>query len=168
MHTSVETGTIETIHLVAEEGGPPESVERATAVAAMGLEGDRKVLAARAGGEPAVATNAQLTLITAEAIEQAAESIGTSIPPGATRRNIVVRGLDVDRCVGRLLRVGGARVRGVEPCDPCGYLERTSGLPGITRALVDRGGLRCEVLDGGPIAVGDEVLVVDEPPAPSA
>ncbi len=161
-------GTIESIHLVDREGGAPRVVASAEAVPGLGLEGDRLVTAARAAGEPSVPPHKQLTLIAAESIEAADRDHGVRIPSGATRRNVVVRGLDVDAMVGRTLRVGAARVRGVEPCDPCGYLQRTSGIDGITRALVDRGGLRCEVLEGGRLAVGDAVESTDVADAAAA
>jgi MOSC domain-containing protein YiiM len=158
----MSSGTIEWIHLVAEEGGEPEAVPAADAIAGFGLEGDRNVTAARARGETGVEAKTQLTLIEAEAIEAADREHGIAIAPGVSRRNITVRGLGLNAAVGRTLRVGGALVRGIELCHPCGYLERTTGIAGITRSLVDRGGLRCEILEGGRIAVGDPVAVLDD------
>jgi MOSC domain-containing protein YiiM len=156
----MDHGRIEWMHLVDVAGGEPRAVESATLIAGFGLDGDRGVAAARAAGAAAVAPESQLTLIAAEAIEAAAEHLGHPLPPGITRRNLTVRGVDLDAGVGRRLRIGGALVRGIEPCDPCGYLERVSGIPGITRALVDRGGLRCEVLEGAELRIGDLVVLL--------
>ncbi len=158
----MDHGHIEWMHLVDVAGGEPRAVESARLLAGLGLEGDRGVIAARAAGAATVEPQAQLTLIAAEAIEAAAEHLGHPLPPGITRRNLTVRGVDLDAGVGRRLRIGDAVVRGIEPCDPCGYLQRVSGIPGITRALVDRGGLRCEVLEGGELRVGDPVLVLPD------
>ena len=50
-------------------------------------------------------------------------------------------------CVGRLL------------CEPCNHLESLTS-PGVLRGLVHRGGLRADVLRGGTIRVGDEVVEI--------
>lgn len=150
------SGTVEAIHLVDTCGGEPRAVDAAEAIAGLGLAGDRYVVQAeRAGGM--VSPDKQLTLIGVEAIEDARDRSGVEIPSGASRRNVTVRGVPLNDLVGRTFRIGGVRLKGIEPCDPCGYLEKTSGLAGVTRALVDQGGLRAEVLAGGPIRIGDAV-----------
>lgn len=158
----MDHGHIEWMHLVAEAGGEPRAVQSARLLAGFGLEGDRNVTAARASGAAAVEPEAQLTLIAAESLEAAAAELGRPLPPGISRRNLTVRGVDLDAGVGRRLRIGEAIVRGIEPCDPCGYLQRVTGIPGITRALVDRGGLRCAVLEGGELRIGDPVVLLED------
>lgn len=149
------TGTIEHIHLVDAEGSAPRAVREAEALAGLGLAGDRLVNAATEG--TTIVPHKQLTLIEAEAIEAAARDHDIDIPVGISRRNITVRGAALNHLVGRTFRVGGATVRGIELCEPCGYLERTTGIKGIVKALIHRGGLRCEIVDGGTIRVGDPV-----------
>jgi MOSC domain-containing protein YiiM len=41
-------------------------------------------------------------------------------------------------------------------CDPCSHLEKITK-PGVLKGLVDRGGLRADIVSGGEIAVGDTV-----------
>jgi MOSC domain-containing protein YiiM len=95
----------------------------------------------------------ELTLVEAEL----AEELG--IAPGSMRRNLVTRGLDLEQLIGREFRVGGALLLGVRVCKPCKYLDRHTR-DGVFRDLNGRGGLRVAVVEGGPIAVGDAIVVL--------
>jgi MOSC domain-containing protein YiiM len=57
--------------------------------------------------------------------------------------------------------IGSVRLQGIRLCQPCKYLVRLTGEPGILRALVNRGGLRARILTGGVIRVGDAFQVAD-------
>ena len=71
----------------------------------------------------------------------------------------MTRGIRLNDLVGREFRVGTIRCRAVELCEPCTHLERmTAG--GVIKALVHRGGIMADVLEGGTISVGDEVAEV--------
>jgi MOSC domain-containing protein YiiM len=72
------------------------------------------------------------------------------------RRNVVVRGVDVDALRGRRFRIGDVELVGRRRCEPCAHLERLTR-PGVLRALVHRGGLRADIVAGGELRVGDEV-----------
>jgi MOSC domain-containing protein YiiM len=43
-------------------------------------------------------------------------------------------------------------------CEPCDYMQKRAGVDGLTKALVHRGGLRVEIIAGGTIHVGDEIV----------
>jgi MOSC domain-containing protein YiiM len=73
-----------------------------------------------------------------------------------------VSGVALNHLVGTEFRVGEVRLKGVRLCEPCGYLERVTGLP-VKAGLVHRGGLRAQVLSGGTIRVGDPVVPVAAP-----
>ena len=70
-----------------------------------------------------------------------------------------MRGIDLNDLVGREFRIGNVRCRGVEPADPCVYLEKLLDKP-VVAALAGRAGLRAAILEDGEIAVGDEVVAV--------
>jgi len=74
-----------------------------------------------------------------------------------------VRGVSLNHLVGTEFGVGEAVCRGTELCEPCSYLERHLESNGVRNALVHRGGLRCRILDGGRIRVGDGVETLDGP-----
>ena len=149
-------GRIESIHLAASAGAPMEARDRVTVVAGLGIEGDR--YAARSGTFSAKPKpGRQITFIEAEAIEALARELGLVVAPGETRRNVVTRGVPLNHLVGREFRVGAARFRGTELCEPCKHLVGLTAKPEILPGLVHRGGLRAEVLEGGELAPGDAV-----------
>ena len=90
-----------------------------------------------------------------------AEDGGVPVTEAETRRNLVTEGVALNHLVGRTFRVGGVRLRGVKLAEPCVYLEQVSGHAGVRAALVHRGGLRAEILDGGELRVGDAIDVDD-------
>lgn len=147
--TSPQRGTVEQILLAGPKGTPRNAVDRATAVAGMGLEGDRYF-----GQKPGrYAADRQVTLIEAEAVE-AVRAIGVPLAAADARRNMVTRGVRLNDLVGRTFKIGDAVLRGVELCHPCGRLAKLT-YRGVTRDLKMRGGLRAEVLHGGDIRLGD-------------
>ena len=153
------------IYIAPSPGTSMQSVERVEARAGLGLVGDRyHAQAGTFSSKPPPPGKApkprDVTLIEVEAIEAATRDYGVALEPAETRRNILVRGAALNHLVGREFRVGQARLRGVELCEPCGHLEKLTRT-GVRAALVHRGGLRCAVVADGGIAVGDG-LVAEE------
>jgi MOSC domain-containing protein YiiM len=115
----------------------------------LGIPGDRYATGQGKWSDPRW-PDQELTLVEAEM----AERVG--VEASALRRNIVTRGIVLETLIGREFQIGGARLLGVRPCDPCRYLASLTR-PGITSALKDKGGLRAKVVQGGTIAVGDPI-----------
>ena len=141
-------GVVESIHIAARATELPESVERASAVAGRGLEGDRYF-----EGKGTFSTwegDHDLTLINAEAVE------AIDLDPGEARRNVVVRGIDLNALVGQRFRIGEVDCEALELSPPCRHLEKLTR-PGVLKELTGRGGIRCAIRTGGQIAVGDPV-----------
>ena len=139
--------TVEAIHLGAEGVAELWRVDEVRAVAGKGLEGDRHFH--EEGAPPGVA----LTLVSAEN----AEDVG--LAPGETRRQVTVRGVDLNGLVGRRFRVGEVECIGVELCEPCSHLEAMTR-PGIIKELVHRAGINADIVVGGVIRVGDPVTAL--------
>lgn len=135
---------VEAIHLGAPRAPELWEVESVRAVAGKGLEGDRHFH--EEGARPGRA----LTLVEAEEVEN------VGLPPGATRRQVTVRGVGLNDLVGRRFRVGEVECYGVELCEPCAHLEAMTR-PGIIKELVHRAGINADILTDGTIAVGDEI-----------
>jgi MOSC domain-containing protein YiiM len=145
-------GAVVSVHLAEREGEPTFPVTEVRAVAGAGLEGDRHF---RSEGYDA--PEREITLIERETLEALARDHGIDLKPGEHRRNVVTTGVPLNDLVGAEFLVGPVRVRGVELCEPCKYLENLTGRPGLLRALVHRGGLAARILDGGVIRAGDPV-----------
>ena len=144
------SGIVESIYLAPRKRQLPVAVERARAVAGHGLEGDR--YHDGRGTFSHLRGRRDLTLIEAEALEE----LDVELDPAEARRNVLVRGVDLDSLVGRRFRVGEVECEGVELNPPCRHLEELTR-PGVMRALTGRGGIRAAIHSGGEIAVGDPV-----------
>ncbi len=145
-------GTVEAIVLAPAAATPVAHVEAAQAVAGRGLDGDRygRGVGTFASGRPGSA----LTRVDAEVLDELARERGA---PVDHRRNVVVRGTDLNALVGRRFRLGAVVCEGRRPCEPCAHLDRLNG-GGVLRPLVHRGGLRADVVVGGELRVGDALL----------
>jgi MOSC domain-containing protein YiiM len=140
------------IHVVSEQNGLPLRLSLANFVADQGLEGDCRSRQGR---------TRQVTIIEAEALEQVAAKLGLeSVPPGASRRQVVVRGVDLNAAIGKHLRIGPVLIAVNQPCDPCSKMEIKIG-PGAREAMKDRGGVCGRVVEGGAVRPGDSVEVID-------
>lgn len=82
------------------------------------------------------------------------EAVG--LRPGETRRQVTVRGVDVNGLIGKRFRIGNVECLGVELCEPCRHLEEMTR-PGIIKALAHRAGINADILVGGLISLGDRV-----------
>lgn len=148
---------IQAIYISPGEGEAMQSLLEARAVPGKGLEGDRYFnKSGKYSDQPG--TGRELTLIESEALEFLAQQSGIRLSPDQTRRNLLTRGVQLNSLVGKVFQIGEITVRGVRLCDPCSYLEGMTQ-PGVLQGLVDRGGLRVDILTEGTIRVGDAVIV---------
>lgn len=69
------------------------------------------------------------------------------------RRNLIVRGVDLNAWVGRRFRFQGIEFEGSEECRPCYWMDQAVG-PGAEELLKGRGGLRARILGSGVLRVG--------------
>jgi MOSC domain-containing protein YiiM len=84
------------------------------------------------------------------------------LEPGVIRENVTVAGTDVEQWdVGQRVRVGAALFEVTMVCDPCYKMDELR--EGLRKELQGRRGMLARVVEGGRIAVGDEVALVDEP-----
>ena len=142
-------GTLVSIHIAPKAAGPLGSVEQARVVPGKGIEGDRYFDGSGTwSNHPG--NGREVTLIEAEAIEAIAGESGINLAPGATRRNLVTRGVPLNHLVGREFRVG-----------PCEHLEGLTQR-GVKSALLHRAGLRAEALSEGTLRIGDTIALIED------
>jgi MOSC domain-containing protein YiiM len=146
------------IHISPKAEQPMVAVDEVRAEAGRGLEGDR--YAEHLGTySDTPGSGREVTLIASEALALVEREHGVKLAPGESRRNITTRGVDLNALVDREFRVGEVVLRGTRLCEPCDYLQGLTGQDGLLKALVHRGGLRCDIVRGGTIHVGDEISV---------
>src|SRR5205085_1084597 len=150
-------GKLLAIAIARQAKGPMENIQSVEAVAGEGLRGDRYgagIGAAQFKGRRS--PEKEVTLIASEAIEAANDEFNYTIDHLQSRRNLLTAGVPLNDLVGKTFRVGEVVLKGLELCEPCGYLESRT-FRGIKAALDDRGGLRCCVIESGQIQVGDTI-----------
>jgi hypothetical protein len=143
-------GVVEALVIAPAAETPVVLVHEAVAIAGRGLEGDR--YAAETGTFASGRPGSALTLVDAAILD----TFGRDVDH---RRNVVVRGTDLNALVGREFMLGEVRCRGRRLCEPCAHLDRLNG-GGVLRPLVHRGGLRADVLCDGTVRVGDRLTPV--------
>jgi MOSC domain-containing protein YiiM len=153
--TAMFEGRVVAIYVAPGEGAPMEARAEAEALAGKGLDGDRYAIEAGKYSGTKIGKRA-ITLIEREAIAAANDAYDLGLTEQESRRNIVVEGVPLNHLVGREFLVGAVRLRGFDLSEPCVYLEELTGKPART-ALLHRGGLRAEIVEGGTIRVGDTV-----------
>lgn len=149
-------GIVTNLFIAPSAGARMRSERQVEAIAGRGLKGDRYAEAAGShnAGSPG---RRQVTLMNERFITEAAAR-GMRIHAVETRRNIIVRDVDLMWLIGREFRVGNAFMRGVKYCDPCNRPSALCGTPGFAEAFEDGGGLVAEVIKGGFIQLGDSVI----------
>jgi MOSC domain-containing protein YiiM len=149
-------GRIDHLFLTGAMSQPMTAQPSLTAIAGRGIEGDRYTLATGTYSkkpEP----GRQVTLVEGEVLDWLQAEHGLTVRPEDCRRNVVTRGIALNPLVGRDLMVGPVRVRVHRLCQPCLYIEKLLKQPTLYERWWDKGGLRCEILEGGTIRIGDTV-----------
>ena len=124
--------------------------------AGLGIVGDRHF------GQRAHA-HASVTVMNADVLDRVADELGVprTLDPAATRRNILLRGVDgavdVDSLRGATFSLdsgdGPVQFLANRPANPCAWMDAALA-PGAHRALRGRGGMRCEPLTDGMLRLG--------------
>ena len=82
------------------------------------------------------------------------------LAPGAIRENVTVEGADVHAwAVGQHVRVGDALLEITMVCDPCHRMDELRD--GLRAQLHDKRGMLAHVVEGGEIALGDSIELVE-------
>jgi MOSC domain-containing protein YiiM len=143
-------GVVERITIRPGRLLPVTEVGSVEAVEDRGLQGDRYN---NKGG------SRQVTLIQAEHLEAMASILGVSeLDFTLTRRNILVRGINLLALKDKTFRIGEALLKYSGECQPCSRMEESFG-PGAYNAMRGHGGITAKVIQAGRIEVGAQLIV---------
>lgn len=145
-------GRIDQICIAPSEGGEIQEVAEIEAIPGTGLSGDRYC-------KPNAAPETQITLIEAEAIDEFNQTFSLNLSATQFRRNVITRDVQLNSLEGKSFSVGEVKLRGIELCEPCAYLQNLLQIPELVKQLTHKGGLRCEILSDGVIRSDD--LITD-------
>jgi len=139
----------------ARPKAPMELLDRAEVTIDAGVVGDF-----RGAVKPGGRGRRQITLMERRDWDAAMADLGRDIPWQERRANLLVDQVDLPQSPGAQLRIGNdVLIRVTGECDPCSRMETIA--PGLKAALTPdwRGGVTAKVINGGEIAVGDEIRI---------
>ena len=102
----------------------------------------------------------QVTLIDREEIDLFNYNIKKKIDYKDFRRNIIVSGLNLTKCINKTILINNVKLKIHEICQPCKYLQDKLKTPELVKLLVNKSGVRAEILTSGFIKVNDKVRVI--------
>ncbi len=141
------SGRVDAIWLKRAHRGPMDLVQSATLVEGQGL-----------AGSVGRSRRRQVTLLERESWERCLREVGATADPSRRRANILVSGVSLARTRGRVLLVGPVRLAVGGELTPCERMDEVA--PGLQAAMRPDwgGGVFAQVLSGGVINIGDEVI----------
>ena len=141
-------GKVVEIGITNIKGNQIQKVNNVEALKGKGLQNDRKFNENNQKGR-------QITLIEIENINYFNNISKTNIPPLNFRRNIITENIRLNDLVGKEFFVGNVKLKAHDLCRPCKYLQDKLKQNNFIKEFLHKGGLRCEILTGGKINVGD-------------
>lgn len=107
-------------------------------------------------------TNRAVTLFQHEHLAVIGAYLGRPVEFSQTRRNLCIRGFNLEVARGRLIEIGDTRLQLTGRCHPCARMDETIG-PGGFVAMFGHGGWTASIVRTGTIRCGDVVRLADEP-----
>ena len=102
----------------------------------------------------------QVTLINLEEIDNFNNHIKQNIDAKNFRRNIIVSKINLNELINKKIRINEVILKIHEICQPCKYLQDKLKIPGLVKMLVNKSGVRAEILSSGSLSVGDVIKIM--------
>ncbi len=100
----------------------------------------------------------QLTLFQWEHLAVIESFVGKSILPELLRRNLVIKGINLNSLKKQSFKIGSAVFKTTGLCHPCSRMETVLGCGGYN-AMRSHGGITVQVIQSGKIKIGDDLIV---------
>ena len=101
----------------------------------------------------------QVTLINLEEIDTFNKNIGKNIDYKDFRRNIIISGINLSKYINKKIIIQNVVLKIHEICQPCNYLQKKLGITNLVKMLVNKSGVRAEIISSGFISVGDKIKI---------
>ena len=147
----MQPGRLEWIGLRTERRGQVQVVDSTEAIVDLGLKGDHRCLKTPGSAR-------QVTIISREFIQSIQQLMGLdAIDPAGLRRNLVISGMNLNLLRYQRLQIGEVILETSALAHPCSRMDEFLGKGGAA-AMFGYGGLCAKVVQGGRLAVGDDVI----------
>ncbi|MFA7553792.1 MAG: MOSC domain-containing protein [Spongiibacteraceae bacterium] len=104
----------------------------------------------------------QVTVLSYESWQQACKELNTELPWLLRRANLLITGISFSSAdVGKVITIGKVKLKICRETDPCHRME--TSYPGLLKALTPdwQGGVCCQVIHAGTVALEDTVSLTD-------
>tara|TARA_B100001093_G_scaffold1668_1_gene1662 strand:+ start:69 stop:512 length:444 start_codon:yes stop_codon:yes gene_type:complete len=101
----------------------------------------------------------QVTLINLEEIDNFNKNIRKEIDYKDFRRNIIISGMNLGKCINKKIIIQNVILKIHELCQPCNYLQKKLEIPNLIKSLINKSGVRAEVISSGFITVNDKIKI---------
>ena len=145
---------VSNICITSESGKKMEEVSVVNVLANKGIVNDRYF---KENNNP----DTQITLIESENVNYYNKIAGTNFIATDFRRNLITKGINLNKLVGKEIIIGQVKMKAHRLCHPCKYLQDLLKQKDLVKKLLDRGGLRCEILSDGNIAINDKIKIIN-------
>jgi MOSC domain-containing protein YiiM len=126
---------------------PTVEVNEVECIAGKGLAGDRFF-------DFKADYKGQITFFSGDVFDDVCRQLGVNGKlAGVTRRNVIIRGVDLNMLIGKIFTIQGVEFEGTSHCTPCHWMDNAIA-PGAEAALQGRGGLRARILTSGILRAG--------------
>ena len=136
---------VKKICIAKNSGDKMEDVNQIEVIANKGIVNDRYF---KDNNE----SDLQITLIESENIDYYNRISNSQMPYINFRRNVITREIELNNLVSKYFFIGEVKLLGIRLCDPCKYLQDMLNDESLVKKLINRGGLRCEIITDGKIS----------------
>jgi len=102
----------------------------------------------------------QVTLINIEEINNFNSQIKYNIDAKDFRRNIIISGINLNGLINKKIKINEVTLKIHEICQPCRYLQSRLKIPDLVKKLLNKSGVRAEILSSGSLSVGDIIRII--------
>ena len=144
---------VKKICIAKNSGDKMEDVNQIEVIANKGIVNDRYF-------KDSNESDLQITLIESENIDYYNRISNSQIPYINFRRNVITREIELNNLVSKYFFIGEVKLLGIRLCDPCKYLQDMLKDKSLVKKLINRGGLRCEIITDGKISTNDIIKII--------
>tara|TARA_B110000444_G_C18729976_1_gene542842 strand:+ start:623 stop:1072 length:450 start_codon:yes stop_codon:yes gene_type:complete len=146
---------IKKINITAKSEADTFYIEEAYLESNTGIVGDRYYNNYRKPSD-------QITLIEQEIIEDFEKKINQKIEHKDFRRNVITEGIPLTKLINKKIQIGNEVVLKIhEICEPCNYLQKKLKIDNLVKLLVNKSGVKAEIITSGKIKINDKLIILD-------
>ena len=102
----------------------------------------------------------QVTLIESEKISNFNNNIKRKFNYKDFRRNIITTGIDLNKMINKKIQINNVVLKIHQLCQPCRYLQNKLSVDNLVKLLINKGGVRAEIVQSGVISTFDEIKII--------